>query len=128
MAKIVMLEKNGLIEKGYVGFSWTTFFFGFFVPALRFDIENFFLLFFIEIITSIFYVFPYSSKLYNNLKAINLAKRNFFSEIAYKTKSFFGFAPTLEQLYREMVENLIGLIYGLLIIFLLSFLYALFYK
>jgi hypothetical protein len=37
MAKAVMLQHpvNGLIKKGYYGFSWTYLFFGWFVPLFR---------------------------------------------------------------------------------------------
>ena len=37
MAKAVMLQHpvNGLIRKGYYGFSWTYLFFGWFVPLFR---------------------------------------------------------------------------------------------
>lgn len=39
MAKIIMLEKNGVQKQGFVGFSWTMFFFGFFVPLFRGDFK-----------------------------------------------------------------------------------------
>lgn len=38
MATAITLRKGDLIQKSYVGFSWTTFFFGFFVPLFRGDI------------------------------------------------------------------------------------------
>lgn len=34
---MLMLEKNGVMKKAPVGFSWTVFFFGFFVPLFRGD-------------------------------------------------------------------------------------------
>ncbi|MCQ2879452.1 HrgC protein [Helicobacter pylori] len=34
MATSVVLRKNNLTKKGLVGFSWTTLFFGFLVPAI----------------------------------------------------------------------------------------------
>lgn len=37
MATTVHLEKNGLVTKSFIGFSWTTLFFGFFVPLFRGD-------------------------------------------------------------------------------------------
>lgn len=39
MASEVNLELNGIPKIGLVGFSWTTFFFGFLVPMLRGDVK-----------------------------------------------------------------------------------------
>ena len=35
MAKQVILERDGIAKPSYVGFSWTVFFFGAFVPLIR---------------------------------------------------------------------------------------------
>jgi len=41
MAKIVMMKhsNSGIIKKGYYGFSWTYFFFGYIVPIARREIK-----------------------------------------------------------------------------------------
>jgi hypothetical protein len=37
MATHINFKKENTFKNGYVGFSWTTFFFGFFVPLIRKD-------------------------------------------------------------------------------------------
>ncbi|MHB9334577.1 HrgC protein, partial [Fusobacterium polymorphum] len=49
----IQLEKNGEVIDAFTGFSWTTFFFGFWVPAFRKKSKGFglfFLFFIIKII------------------------------------------------------------------------------
>ena len=46
MSVKVKLEKNGYIKNGFTGFSWTTMFFGFWVPLFRLKLKDF-LMFFI---------------------------------------------------------------------------------
>ncbi|MGL5955240.1 MAG: HrgC protein [Brevinema sp.] len=58
-------KRTGQIKKGILGFSWTTFFFGLFVPLLRGDLKMFipFFLFYIAgyyIIGSYFMPYTYS--------------------------------------------------------------------
>ena len=53
MSVKIQLEKNGEVINGFTGFSWTTFFFGFWVPAFRKKSKSFglfFLFFIIKII------------------------------------------------------------------------------
>lgn len=54
MAKKINLIKNGIIKEGYVGFSWTSFFFGFFVPLFRKDWITAGVLFLLTIIVGYF--------------------------------------------------------------------------
>ena len=60
MSVKVKLEKNGYIKNGFTGFSWTTIFFGFWVPLFRLKLKDF-LMFYIffgfKIFT--FYLFFY---------------------------------------------------------------------
>ncbi|AVQ21702.1 HrgC protein [Fusobacterium necrophorum subsp. funduliforme] len=51
MAKVIQLEKNGALKKSCVGFSWTTFFFGFFVPLFRGDAMWFIVMLILNICT-----------------------------------------------------------------------------
>lgn len=40
MAEQIMLKKGNFTKKSYIGFSWTVFFFGFFVPLFRGDLKG----------------------------------------------------------------------------------------
>ena len=51
MATVVMLKKGNLTKKGFVGFSWTTLFFGVLVPVIRFDIVGIVVAFILTILT-----------------------------------------------------------------------------
>lgn len=64
MAREVQLKKGNLIKKGYVGFSWTTLFFGAFVPLTRGDWKWAGIILGINLISggfaSIFFAFKYN--------------------------------------------------------------------
>ena len=47
MAQKINLKKGNLSKPGYLGFSWTVFFFGFLVPFIRGDIKWGLIMFFI---------------------------------------------------------------------------------
>ena len=51
MATVVMLKKGNLTKKDFVGFSWTTLFFGVLVPVIRFDIVGIVVAFILTILT-----------------------------------------------------------------------------
>lgn len=70
MSKITMRNDNtGQFKEVPIGFSWTTFFFGWFPALLRGDIKNFLILFFLTLpsfgIVWILYAFKYN-KIYTN--------------------------------------------------------------
>lgn len=54
MAKEVLLERGNIVKTGFVGFSWTVFFFGFFVPLFRKDFKTTFVLLFVALLLGSF--------------------------------------------------------------------------
>ena len=73
MSVKVKLEKNGYIKNGFTGFSWTTMFFGFWVPLFRLKLKDFlmffiffgfkiftFYLFFLQMSKNIYFQFYFS--------------------------------------------------------------------
>ena len=69
MAIEVNLEKYGLKKKGFLGFSWTAFFFNFFVPLFRLDFLGFFIFIFPYLIIAIIILFTIITGI-NNENAI----------------------------------------------------------
>ncbi|MGX6591733.1 HrgC protein [Cetobacterium ceti] len=71
MATELNLTNGTILKKGFIGFSWTTFFFGFFVPLLRGDwlwfililIAQWFSYGFASIVMAFFYNKLYTRKL-----------------------------------------------------------------
>lgn len=60
----VRLEKDNYLKNAYVGFSWTTFFFGFWVPLFRKNFKDF-AYFFMFFLCKILVFFVYTKELYN---------------------------------------------------------------
>ena len=69
MAIEVNLEKYGHKKKGFLGFSWTAFFFNFFVPLFRLDFLGFFIFIFPYLIIAIIILFTIITEI-NNENAI----------------------------------------------------------
>ena len=71
MAVAVNLRKGELKKQAVVGFSWTTFFFGFFVPLFRGDWKWFFIMliaaFILPFISNIIFAFIYNKIYTQNL-------------------------------------------------------------
>lgn len=60
MADVILVKhpQSGIVKKAYVGFSWTTLFFGLFPALFRADFITFIGGFVIWIILAIFYIVP----------------------------------------------------------------------
>ena len=69
MSTYYNLEKYGHKKKGFLGFSWTAFFFNFFVPLFRLDFLGFFIFIFPYLIIAIIILFTIITGI-NNENAI----------------------------------------------------------
>ncbi|BEO97601.1 hypothetical protein FNSP10_09950 [Fusobacterium nucleatum] len=69
MSVKIQLEKNGEVINGFTGFSWTTFFFGFWVPAFRKNSKGFglFFLFFIIKVIIIYMLYKQNTKIQESI-------------------------------------------------------------
>ena len=79
MAIKVRLEKEGQLKNAFVGFSWTTFFFGFWVPLLRGKLKDF-AYFFMFFLCKILAFLVYTKEMY---KIIYTSIRESRLEISY---------------------------------------------
>lgn len=82
MATAITLKKGELIQKSYVGFSWTTLFFGFFVPLFRGDVL-WFIVFLILNTTTFGIVNLILCFLYNGIYTKNKLKEGFIPADTY---------------------------------------------
>ena len=76
MAQMLVLEKNGIQKKSFVGFSWTTFFFGFFVPLIRGDIKWFLIMLILSFLSFGLAQFILCF-LYNKFYTVNLLEKGY---------------------------------------------------
>ena len=76
MSVKIKLEKNGEVINGFTGFSWTTFFFGFWVPAFRKRSKGFglFFLFFIIKVIILYMLFKQTMKFLKIYYSMELMK------------------------------------------------------
>ncbi|WP_158654013.1 HrgC protein [Helicobacter cetorum] len=78
MATTISLTKkeNNLNKRAFVGFSWTTLFFGFFVPLFRGDWKWFIIMFIADCVTlwiaNLIFIF-----VYNRIYTINLLEKGY---------------------------------------------------
>lgn len=89
MAEKVTLVKDNIVKEGFVGFSWTVFFFGFFVPLFRKDYISALGLFVISCIVS-FFTYGAGGFILNIIAAF--AYNKYYTENLIKQ----GFVPTNE--------------------------------
>ncbi|RRD22789.1 hypothetical protein [Fusobacterium canifelinum] len=75
MAVKVKLEKDGYVKNGFTGFSWTTLFFGFWVPLFRLKLKDF-LMFFIFFIVKLLILYMFFSQWYKLVYSLS-----FFGEL-----------------------------------------------
>lgn len=89
MAQKIILERENIIRDGFVGFSWTTFFFGFWVPLIRKDFVSALVIFLISCVVGA--VYPPAAFLvgviiafgYNKYYTQNLIKQGFLPQDDY---------------------------------------------
>lgn len=89
MAEKITLIKENIIKEGFVGFSWTTFFFGFFVPLFRKDYISALVLFIVSCIVS-FLTYGAGGFILNVI--VSFAYNKYYTENLIK----LGFVPTNE--------------------------------
>ncbi|WP_120820572.1 HrgC protein [Helicobacter pylori] len=94
MAVSVNLEKNNLVKKGLVGFSWTTLFFGFLVPAIRGDVKWAILMLVAQIITTslsnIIFAFIYNKQYTTKLLEDGYEPMDEYSKRMLQTKGIIS--------------------------------------
>lgn len=53
-SKLILKNDRGIVKRAPIGYSWTTLFFGWFVPIIRMDVKNFLIMFVIWVMTCVF--------------------------------------------------------------------------
>lgn len=96
--KVKLESPNGIIKEVKVGFSWTSFFFGFFVPLFRGDMKWAAIFFFAGLAISIIFVFAapllwiFMGVSYNKLYLTDLVE-----------KGYTGFTEEDERVLKQAV-------------------------
>ena len=112
MAVTLFLKKKGEnnIKVGVLGFSWTTFFFGLFVPLLRKDFKLFLPLFilYIGLFAGVFYMMPYTFSDMDGMQSLEMTDEfglyNAFSTAFYFIINIVG-AFVYNKIYTQGLVN-----------------------
>ena len=112
MAVTLFLKKQGKndVKIGVLGFSWTTFFFGLFVPLLRKDFKLFLPLFilYIGLFAGVFYMMPYTFSDMDGMQSLEMTDDfglyNAFSTAFYFIINIVG-AFVYNKIYTQGLVN-----------------------
>lgn len=77
--EIYLVNRNGELKRSYFGWSFTSLFFGFFVPLFRGDWKSFFIYFFVDIFTA-WLGCVVQMIIYNKSYTANLIKSGFYAQ------------------------------------------------
>lgn len=106
MATTVNLRREGLAKAGKIGFSWTTLFFGFFVPLIRGDIKWTLIMIICGIVSVGFSNFVFCF-IYNKIYTQNLIETGYAPADDYSKELLFraGILSTAATVEVKLIET-----------------------